>query len=269
MKKIMIIANEYKENIVSYINDLKNYLVEKKIEVVSEREAPELMIVAGGDGTLIKASKIASDLDIPVMAVNMGSLGFLTDIKQEEIFNMIEEYIEGNSEIEVRCFLEISVDGVQYHALNEVVVAKGGVLSRMIRIKLFANDLLVNNYRADGIIVATPTGSTAYNLSAGGPIMKPDVKAIVVTPIAPHTLSARPIVLDGNDRVVMEMSEEHNDTFATIDGQISIKLENTSKVEVCVAKKSLKLIKPKNRDYYSILREKLNWGEEYAKLIKH
>lgn len=269
MKKAVIIYNKHKENIEEYVQTLEKYLSEKNIKIVSENQAPDVMIVAGGDGTLINASKKAVELSVPIIAVNMGSLGFLTDIKQDEIFEVIDNVLAGKYDTEERCFIDIEIDGKYYLALNEIVLAKGGVLSRMIRLKLFSNDIFVNNYRADGIIVSTPTGSTAYNLSAGGPIVKPDVRALIVTPIAPHTLSARPIVLNGNDVVKMEISEEHNDVFATIDGQMSIKLESSSQVKISISEKKLVLVKPKNRDYYSILREKLKWGEEYAKLNKH
>lgn len=266
-----IIYNSEKINAVLFYKKLKNYFFEKKIAFVEEEciEKAELIVVIGGDGTLIRAGRIMNGLNVPVLAVNMGSLGFLTDVKDEEAFEMIENILKKDYITEKRYFLEAHINDSIYFALNDLVCAKGGLLSRMVKIRLFANEFYVNTYKADGIIISSPTGSTAYSLSAGGPILRPDLNAVIVTPIAPHTLSARPIVLRGDEKIKLEIVEEHNDMFITVDGQISHKVKKEDSIEIFLSDRTITLVKPKNRDYYSILREKLKWGEEYVKGIKN
>lgn len=266
-----IIYNIDKINAVNFAEKLRTYFNEKKIDFVEEEriEEAECVIVIGGDGTLIRAGRIIQGMTVPVLAVNKGSLGFLTDVREEEAFEMIEKIIKKDYITENRNFLEVTINDTQYFALNDLVCAKGGLLSRMVKIRLFANEVYVNTYKADGVIIASPTGSTAYSLSAGGPILRPDLNAIIVTPIAPHNLSARPIVLRGDEKIKLEIVEEHNDMFVTVDGQISHKVKKDDNIEIFLSQRIITLVKPKNRDYYSILREKLKWGEEYVKGIKN
>lgn len=264
MIKVGIIYNKYKKNAVKFYEKLLNHLKEKDIEVLEKKDysKAKVLIVIGGDGTLLNASKKLEDLSIPVLAVNMGSLGFLTDVREEEAFEMFEIFLKGDCIFEERAFLEVRVNDKKNYVLNDAVLKRGGILARMLRINLYANDIFVNTYRADGVIIATPTGSTAYSLSAGGPIVKPDLNAIIITPIAPHTLTARPIILSGNEEIRIEILEEDNDVHLMLDGQDSIKVEMKDEIRLSLSTKKLKLIKPKNRGYYSILREKLKWGDK-------
>lgn len=263
MKKAFIVYNKLKEFTAKFYIKLQEKLKEKNIEEVKleEIEQADFMIVIGGDGTLLKASQHIINHNIPVLAVNQGSLGFLTEIKTEEIFDMLDLFLEGKCRFEERNFLELTTDKKNYYALNDIVIAKNGVLSRMVKLDLYSNGVYVNTYRADGIIVSSPTGSTAYSLSAGGPIVSPKLKVIIVTPIAPHTLSARPLIIPGYDNISFGLIEEKYDMSITIDGQQSIDFPNTNML-IKLSEKKIKLIKPENRDYYSVLREKLKWGDK-------
>lgn len=262
MRNVAIIYNKTKDKAVIFYKELLTFINKKELNLVENLENAEFLIVIGGDGTLLRASKDVVDLDLPILAINMGSLGFMTDIKEEEAFDMIDIFLEGKYITEDRNFLELNIDGERIYALNDVVISKGGVLSRLIKIKLESNGCYLNTYRADGIILASPTGSTAYSLSAGGPILKPSLKAMLITPIAPHTLSARPIVVGGDEEINFVVLEKHEDAHLTVDGQTSYFVNEKTEIKVKLADKKMRLIKPKNRDYYSILREKLKWGDE-------
>ncbi|NLK62611.1 MAG: NAD(+)/NADH kinase [Fusobacteria bacterium] len=263
MKSVFIVYNSYKDTSVKLYNDIKNKL--KKLNIREENKEnyknADFMIVIGGDGTLLRASKYLVDENIPVIAINQGSLGFLTDIKTEETFEMINLFLENRYNYEERNFLELNVNNKIFYALNDIVISKNGILSRIKKIDLFSNGIYVNTYRADGIIFATPTGSTAYSLSSGGPIVHPKLKVTIITPIAPHTLSARPIIIDGDDIITFKVLENTDDLSITIDGQESINFTEKN-MSIKLSKKKIILVKPENRDYYSILRTKLKWGDK-------
>ena len=228
----------------------------------------DFIVTIGGDGTLIKGSKKIIDMEIPVVAVNMGTLGFLTEIKKEEAFDIIDSVIEKNYDIMERYFLKVRFKNKTYYVLNEVAIAKSGTLSRMIKVSINSGDTLINTYRADGLIIATPTGSTAYSMSAGGPIVTPSLKVMIITPISPHTLSNRPIVINGNENLFAHISEKHDDAHIILDGQYSFPIEKGKPLKINLSSKKILLVKPKNRNYYSVLREKLNWGIENVKRIE-
>ncbi|OQY08412.1 MAG: hypothetical protein B6I28_04765 [Fusobacteriia bacterium 4572_132] len=270
MEKIGIIYNKCKKKIKPFLEEIRIFLSKKGIELTEniEYENLKFIIVLGGDGTLIRASKKLIIKEIPVLAVNMGSLGFLTETRKEETFDVIERILEGNYKIQKRNFLEIHFNNKMYYSLNEMVLAKAGILSRMIRIKIKSKEQEINTYRADGIIIATPTGSTAYSMSAGGPIIKATLNVVLITPISPHTLSARPLVVGGDEELTLELIEKHDDAHIIFDGQKSLPIKKGEKVKVSLSAKTLSLIKPEDRDYYSILREKLNWGVNNVKRIK-
>lgn len=258
--KVSIIYNEYKEEAILLYQKIKEYLEKKGISLEEKAENSDFAVVIGGDGTLLKASKRLHHLDI--IAINLGSLGFLTDIRAEESFEMLDKVIKGEYSKEYRNFLEININGQKTYALNDVVITKGGVLARMIRLRVYANKNYVNTYRADGIIISSPTGSTAYSLSAGGPIISPELKAMVITPISPQGLSTRPIVVPGKDFIEFELIDLDRDIYLMVDGQETIKVNQNDKISVSLSSKKLSLVKPENRDYYSILREKLKWGDK-------
>lgn len=266
MKKVCIIYNEQKVKALSFYEETRQFFIDRKIEIVPLERVEEacFAITIGGDGTLLRAAKkIMKNKEIFVVAVNMGSLGFLTEIKASEAFETYKQVLEGRYKLEERKLLEINIKGGRYHALNELVFSKGGKMSKLIKVSMYSKEQgYINTYRADGVIVATPTGSTAYSLSAGGPLIKPGLNAMVITPIAPHNLSTRPIVIDGNEELEVEAVDVEMDTGVTIDGEKCIKLTKGERVGIRYSDKVLKLVVPSNRNYYGVLREKLKWGDE-------
>ena len=226
----------------------------------------DLVIVLGGDGTLLAmAARIAAaGREIPILGVNFGSLGFLTEIRIDELYNSLEQVLDGAADFDERAVLVADAhrDGECFDSrtvLNDVVFTKGA-LSRMIELSVSVSGGFVTRVKADGLIVASATGSTAYNLSAGGPIVHPAVDALVLTPIAPHTLTHRPIVIPG-DSVVEVAPQIDEETFVTFDGQSGYPLKPGDIVRVRKSERTLRLVKAPARSYFELLREKLKWGE--------
>lgn len=225
----------------------------------------DLLLVLGGDGTLLAAAREAAPHGIPILPINLGSLGFLTSFTLEEMYPALEETLAGRLAASERIMLHAMLirDGKtidDQRVLNEVVINKG-TLARMIEVKLSIDQDFVCRYRADGLIVATPTGSTAYSLSAGGPIVHPIVECFIVTPICPHTLSDRPLVVGDKCCVEMHLVGPAESVYLTLDGQKGIQMESGDRVRISRAEGRLKLIQPKRKSYYEILRGKLKWGE--------
>jgi len=229
--------------------------------------ACDVIVVLGGDGTLIgTAGRIAqAGLDVPILGVNFGSLGFLTEITLPELYESLESVLDGDAEIEERLMLQARTlrDGAVFAnrmVVNDVVITKAA-LSRIIDLSVFVGDQLVMQVRADGLIVATPTGSSAYNLAAGGPIVHPSVDALVLTPIAPHMLTNRPVVLPAESEVRVEpLMNGNEEVYATYDGQWGHPLATDDVVEIGRAERSLRLVRASNRTYFDVLRQKLKWG---------
>jgi NAD+ kinase len=225
----------------------------------------DLILVLGGDGTLIAAAREAGPREIPILPINLGSLGFLTSFTIDELYAALEETLAGHLAASERVMLTASLlrEGQvveSLRVLNEAVITKGA-LARMIEVELSIDDDFVCRYRADGLIVATPTGSTAYSMSAGGPIVHPAVEAIIVTPICPHTLSDRPLVVGDCCSVEMRLRGPAESVYLTLDGQKGVLMESEDRVSMVRAKERLKLIQPDRKSYYQILRNKLKWGE--------
>ena len=225
----------------------------------------DLILVLGGDGTLLAAAREAAPLGIPVLPINLGSLGFLTSFTLEELYPALEETIAGHLEASERVMLAASLvrDGKvldSRRVLNEAVITKGA-LARMIELELYIDGDFVCRYRADGLIVATPTGSTAYSLSAGGPIIHPAVESIILTPICPHTLTDRPLVVPDARNIEMRLRGPAESVYLTLDGQRGLLMESEDRVRIARAAERLKLIQPHRKSYYEILRSKLKWGE--------
>src|SRR5438093_3880632 len=231
-------------------------------------DAVDLVLVLGGDGTLLAmADRIGEARSpIPILGVNFGSLGFLTEVTLPELYPTLEAAVGGRVHIEERLMLRsTTIRGgatvAEHIALNDVVVTKGA-RSRMIDLSVSVGDEFVTRVKADGLIVATPTGSTAYNLASGGPIVQPSVDALIVTPIAPHTLTNRPIVIPATSPVrVHPLIENRDEVFVTFDGQAGFQLEVGDEIRVCRAEAPLRLIRPSTRSYFEVLRQKLKWGE--------
>ena len=226
----------------------------------------EMLIVLGGDGTLLSASRLVADAhrDVPIFGVNLGSLGFMAEVSLDELYDNLEKAIAGKLATEDRIMLTASVlrDGKrlsQYRVLNDAVINKGA-LARMMELKVSVDDGHLTTLRADGLIIATPTGSTAYSLSAGGPIIHPTLHCFVVTPICPHTLSNRPIAVPDNVVVTVCLTSQSEDVLLTLDGQIGFPLMPNDVVEIKKSRFKMKLIKHPTKSYYEILRTKLKWG---------
>ena len=225
----------------------------------------DLLVVLGGDGTLLAAAREAAPRGIPILPINLGSLGFLTSFTLEELYPALEETLAGKAETSERVMLTASLlrkrQAIESKSvLNEIVVNKGA-LARMIEVELYIDEEFVCRYRADGLIVATPTGSTAYSLSAGGPIVHPDVESLIVTPICPHTLTDRPVVIGDGSKIEMRLRGDAESVYLTLDGQKGILMQSEDRVGIARAKERLKLIQPHRKSYYEILRSKLKWGE--------
>ena len=228
-------------------------------------EVSELLLVLGGDGTLLAAARVAASRHIPILPINMGRLGFLTSFTLDELYPALEEALRGHSSISQRVMLQAelvragSVIETQC-ALNEAVVHKGS-FARMIQLELSIDSDFVCRYRADGLIVSSPTGSTAYSLSAGGPILHPAVGAFLITPICPHMLSDRPLVVPDTCTVEVRLNDDTESVYLTIDGQRGLAMQPTDIARVRRANEQLQLIQPPKKPYFEILRSKLKWGE--------
>jgi NAD+ kinase len=228
----------------------------------------DMILVLGGDGTLLSmADRIAAaGCRVPILGVNFGSLGFLTEVTLPELYPSLEAALSGAAHIEERLMLQSTTSRAgqlfaRQHVLNDVVITQGA-RARMIDLSVWVEDEFLTRVRADGLIVATPTGSTAYNLAAGGPIVQPNVEALVINPIAPHTLTNRPIVIPAGAVIrVQPMMQERDEVFVTFDGQAGFDLQPGDEVRVCRAAEPLRLVKPTTRSYYEVLRQKLKWGE--------
>ncbi len=228
-------------------------------------DASQLLLVLGGDGTMLAAARLAAPREIPILPINMGSLGFLTSFTLEELHPALDDTLEGRFSLSERVMISVELERaskvIEDHlVLNDVVINKGA-LARMIELELAIDGDFVCRYRADGLIVASPTGSTAYSLSAGGPIVHPAVESFVITPICPHMLSDRPLVIRDSSSIEMKLSGNTESVFLTLDGQRGIPLQPTDLVRASRAKELLKLIRPPKKSYFEILRNKLKWGE--------
>lgn len=227
-------------------------------------ERSDLIVVLGGDGTMISTARMVGDHEVLVLGINYGSLGYLTDFRIEEMTQSVEAILRGEYDIDPRVMLsaehwrgdEMLAKG---RVLNDVVINKAA-LARIIQIEVSLNQLFVNSFRADGLIVATPTGSTAYNLSAGGPIIYPSMNAVVLTPICPFTLTNRPIVIPDTAMIELKLLNENEGVVLTLDGQIGHTLHSGDCVRIRKSRTTFNLVQPPNRNYFDVLRNKLQWG---------
>ena len=224
----------------------------------------DLMLVLGGDGTMIATARMLVDREVPVLGVNYGGLGYLAEFRVEELYTALESILAGNYGVEKRVMLEVELlrgeeRVTRNRVLNDVVINKSA-LARIIEIEADLNQQFVNSFRADGLIVSTPTGSTAYNLSAGGPVIYPTMNAIVITPICPFTLSNRPIVVPDESLIELRLITQNEDVALTLDGQVGFPLKREDRVVIRKSKTTFNLVQPMNRNYFEVLRDKLRWG---------
>jgi len=285
MEKIGIVANTQSPLAADAVSQLVKWLTDRKITPILDQETAEaaclqggleksvvaqqadLMVVLGGDGTLIGVSRLLEGRKAPVLGVNLGSLGFLTEFTLEDMFPSLERILLGDYTYEDRIMLaaEISFDGkkgVSYTALNDVLIHRGGT-SQLITVRVEVNGELLNHYTSDGLIISTPTGSTAYNLSANGPIVYPSLNAIIITPICPQTLSIRPIVIPDNVSIGLSVTPrlKGNEAQATLDGQVVFGLDTRSRITIRRSDDITRIIQSPHTSYYKLLRGKLRWGE--------
>lgn len=283
MKRIGIFAKRHHRDAVRLAEDVVAWLVERKIEVfVDELLANEMadmrgypgqaipplvdmVVVLGGDGTLLSVARLIGDLRTPILGVNLGSLGFLTEITRPELFPMLEQVVKGDFTVSerMRLLAIIRRDGkevARYRVLNDIVINKGA-LSRIIDMEAWVDDDYLTTFKADGLIVSTPTGSTGYNLAAGGPIVYPGNHCHVISPICPHTLTNRPIVVSDEATIKVEVKSSDEDVVFTADGQEGMPLQGGDVVELRKSNHSTLLIKSPSKDYFQVLRTKLRWGE--------
>lgn len=287
--RVGIVAKSRLQVAAPHLVDVENWLRERGVETIFETATAALMpasqtrrvveksslvlevglvLVLGGDGTLLSMADCIgrAERNVPILGVNFGSLGFLTEVTLPELYPSLEAALAGRALIEERLTLRATISRLSEPsssevAVNDVVINKGA-RSRLIDLSISVGDGLVTTVRADGLIVATPTGSTAYNLAAGGPIVQPSVDALVLTPIAPHTLTNRPIVIPSSSTVrVKPMMEERDEVFVTFDGQAGCELHAGDEISICRASQPMRLVRPATRRYFEVLREKLNWGK--------
>jgi len=225
----------------------------------------DVIIVLGGDGTMLSTCRLVGDKGVPILGVNTGGLGFITEVQRERLYEIMEKVLSGECPIEERLMLTVQVRRLgeviaEHIVLNEVVVNKAA-LARIIDLETYINNNYVTTFKADGLIISTPTGSTAYSLSAGGPILYPTLDNIVLTPICPHTLTNRAMVLPGDTIIVVILRSSAERVYLTLDGQVGFSLMQNDTIEVVKAPFKTKLLIPCDRDYFQILRTKLKWGE--------
>jgi len=225
----------------------------------------DLLLVLGGDGTLLSVARLVGARDVPILGVNLGGLGFLTEVTLEEIYSALDAVFQGTYEVTRRILLSATVhrEGeriAEYIALNDAVINKGA-LARMIELETHIDGEYVTTFRADGLILSTPTGSTAYCLAAGGPIVYPTLRALVVTPICPHMLTFRPLVIPDSAKVEIVQASASESAYLTLDGQVGFTLRHRDVVEVGRSDHTITLIKSPGKNYFQILRAKLKWGE--------
>src|SRR5882724_742597 len=288
IKRIGIVLKPHQPDALKTICDLVTWLGERGIalsagpEVERERiehatgcpvEAVEpeklastvdLILVLGGDGTMIATARLMGDQEIPVLGVNYGGLGYLAEFRIEELYTALEAILSGNYRLDQRVMLAVelfrgSSSVTNNRVLNDVVINKSA-LARIIEIEAYLNQQFVNAFRADGLIISTPTGSTAYNLSAGGPVIFPSMNAVVITPICPFTLSNRPIVVPDDAVIELCLKTEQEDVALTLDGQVGFPLKVDDRVVIRKSKTTFNLVQPMNRNYFDVLRDKLRWG---------
>lgn len=285
IRTVGIISRPRREDIARVVPPLIDWLHARGAEVVCDSETrgcigelagetlkredlparSDLLIVLGGDGTLLSAARLAAERKVPILAVNLGGLGFLTTVSQDEIYPILEEIFSSKHRVSQRVMLEADIVRAgalvrRQIALNDAVLNKAA-LARIMDLELRVDGEYVTTYKADGLIICTPTGSTAYSLAAGGPIIYPTVEAFVITPICPHTLTNRPLVIPDSAKIEIDFKADEDSVFLTLDGQVGIELVAGDHIVVRKAPEKLRLVRQAKKTYYEILRNKLKWGE--------
>lgn len=270
IRKAGIVLKKNSERPRQIAEELVKWFSDKGIETLLDQVTNDLdvLVILGGDGTLLHVADKASKFEIPVMGINLGGLGFLTAVAEVNRVEALTSLLKGTVSIEKRMLLKTRLrkgtaetdELTEYqYALNDVVISKGNI-DQIIRLSSWADQEYITTYRADGLIFSTPTGSTAYNLSAGGPIVQPGLPSLLVTPICPFMLESRPVLLAPDVQLVTKLVSKVNDVKVIVDGRFTWEMEENFQLEVEVAEKPLLLISSPQQGYFEILRNKLNWG---------
>lgn len=276
MNKFLIAANSDKDIDLSLSNKIAEYLSEKNAEsvIVSDVDRDydgihireefmngvQAVIVLGGDGTMLRAAHGIGMHNVPLLGINLGTLGFLTEVEEANVYKALDRLLNDDYRIEKRMMIEGRVRDKVYNSLNDIVISRAG-FSRIIGLNIYVNEQLLDTYEADGVIVSTPTGSTGYSLSAGGPIVSPKSKAIVVTPISPHSLTAKSVVFDSSDKIKVEIVKkrktQQTEAIVSFDGDNNMELSAGDIVSAGISSREISLIKMYDVNFYSVLRDKI------------
>lgn len=283
MKSVAIISKPWKKELAGILPDLLGWFRQRSYQIYMDEETarytngeqvvsreqigekhPDFALVLGGDGTLLSAARAVAHEGVPILAVNLGSLGFLTEIPLNELYTTLEAVDQGQCPAELRSVLDCQlIRGgeciARHFALNDVVVNKSAI-SRLVEFDLYIDGNFVFQYKADGVIIATPTGSTAYSLAAGGPVLMPSVEAFVVTPVCPHSLTHRPLVVTEKSQIELRIETGEEQAFLSIDGQVGVPVQQGDQVLCRNAAHKVKLMRLR-RTFFEVLRNKLKWGQ--------
>jgi NAD+ kinase len=283
IQTVGIVSKPQKENITTVVPPLVEWLKSRGLKYCYDPEiakclAPrgpevpreemggkvDLILMLGGDGTLLATARALGEHDVPILPVNLGGMGFLTSVTLDEVYGILDLVLADKHRVSERILLKAQVirDGKAAHshlALNDAVLNKAA-LARITDFDLYLDDGYACSYKGDGLIIATPTGSTAYSLAAGGPIVFPVVHAFLITPICPHSLTNRPLVVPDTMRVRVEFHGNEESIYLTLDGQVGVELRHGDQITVCKAEKAVRLVRPSRKTYFEILRNKLKWG---------
>lgn len=277
IRRVLIVSNPRKDHVASVVQTVEAFVRDRGGTAVradvavpvpeSDLAGLDLAVSLGGDGTLLTCARLVAGRGVPILAVNLGDIGFITEVTQDELIPSCEDFLAGASSYSERLMLDVSVRRgnaavASFTGLNDAVVSTTGI-SRMIRLRVRLSDTPVGRYRADGVIVATPTGSTAYSMAAGGPIVYPEMEAFILTPICPFTLGNRPTVVPATEQLEVEVEGSQKTGVAlTVDGQQTMALEAGDRVAVRRAARKALIVRSRRRGFYEVLRTKLHWAGE-------
>lgn len=279
IKRVGFVIKPHAPDVDKILEELIQYLEKKDMECILEDvaadklkkgrgtsrdklpERVDLIVVLGGDGTLLSIAHLAAQKNVPVLGVNLGKLGFLTEVPLDEMYITLDAFLGGEERIiSSRRLLEARAKSKIYYCLNDAVINKGA-LARMIQCRIWIDEKEIATLRSDGLIISTPTGSTAYSLAAGGPIIQPYIPAIILSPICPHTLSFRPMVISSDSTVKVQLLTSGEEVYLTLDGQRGDVLVKNDVVEVKASRHELELVSSPKRNFFDLLQEKLGWGD--------
>lgn len=282
IKKVGIIANIAKEKSSEYTASLREWMIGRGLEVYLEEgiaakigglpgverrklwSIVDLIVVFGGDGTILRTARLVRERDVPIVGINLGVFGYLTEVNLDEMYSAMEVILAGEFQVEKRMMLDVEINGgeetfLEGSVLNDVVINRGN-LSRIVELETTVDDRYMTTFKADGLIISTPTGSTAYSLSAGGPIVFPELYSIIINPICPHTLTNRPIILPENAEIKVTLRTMEKGANVTLDGQVSFTVKSGDTVTIRKSRHITTLVSSPHRGYLEILRTKLGWG---------